>query len=80
MDVASQLGQDMKALSDGDLSEKDAEAITDMAAAAATSLAAFSPTTGEPLADIASMANAAVRQAIRAAETAGVKRKKTKKK
>lgn len=80
MDVASQLGQDMKALSDGDLSEKDAEAITDMAAAAATSLAAFSPTTGEPLADIASLANAAVRQAIRAAETAGVKRKKTKKK
>lgn len=80
MDVASQLGQDMKALSDGDLSEKDAEAITDMAAAAATSLAAFSPTTGEPLADIASLANAAVRQANRAAETAGVKEKKTKKK
>ena len=80
MDVASQFGKDLKAISDGELSEKDAEAVTDLAAGMAAALSAFSPETGEPLADIASLANAAVRQANRAAETAGVKEKKTKKK
>ena len=72
MDVASQFGKDLKAISDGELSEKDAEAVTDLAAGMAAALSAFSPETGEPLADIASLANAAVRQAARTAKAAGM--------